>query len=41
MDKMGSRADEHRLAEERCVGLYNALVDGEDDVDNSDADNKE
>ena len=39
--EMGSRADEHRLAEERCVGLYNALVDGVDDVDNSDADNKE
>lgn len=30
-------ADEHRLAEERCVGLYNALVD----VDNPDTDNKE
>ena len=25
--EMGSRADEHRLAEERCIGLYNALVD--------------
>ena len=25
--EMGSRADEHRLAEEQCVGLYNALVD--------------
>ena len=37
MDKMGSRADEHRLAEARCVGLYNALVD---DVDNPDTDNK-
>ena len=34
-------ADEHRLAEARCVGLYNALVDGEDDVDNPDTDNKE
>ena len=35
--EMGSRADEHRLAEERCVGLYNALVD----VDNPDTNNKE
>ena len=34
-------ADEHRLAEARCVGLYNALVDSEDDVDNPDTDNKE
>ena len=25
--EMGSRADEHRLAEERCIGLYNSLVD--------------
>ena len=30
-------ADEHRLAEERCVGLYNALVD----ADNPDTNNKE
>ena len=30
-------ADEHRLAEARCVGLYNALVD----VDNPDTHNKE
>ena len=30
---MGSRADAKRLAEERCVGLYNALVDSEDDAD--------
>lgn len=30
-------AVEHRLAEERCVGLYNALVD----VDNPDTNNKE
>ena len=30
-------ADDHRLAEARCVGLYNALVD----VDNPDTDNKE
>ena len=35
--EMGSRADEHRLAEERCIGLYNALVD----VDNPDTNNKE
>ena len=41
MDKMGSRADEHRLAEERCVGLYNALVDVADGTDNPDTDNKE
>ena len=34
-------ADEHRLAEERCVGLYNALVDSENDVDNPDTNNKE
>ncbi len=34
-------ADEHRLAEARCVGLYNALVDGEDGADNPDTDNKE
>ena len=34
-------ADEHRLAEERCVGLYNALVDGVDGADNPDTDNKE
>ena len=38
---MGSRADEHRLAEERCIGLYNALVDVEDDVNNPDTNNKE
>ena len=30
-------ADEHRLAEARCVGLYNALVD----ADNPDTNNKE
>ena len=35
--EMGSRADEHRLAEERCIGLYNALVD----VDDADTNNKE
>ena len=34
-------ADEHRLAEERCIGLYNTLVDGEDGADNPDTDNKE
>jgi len=34
-------ADEHRLAEARCVGLYNALVDGEDGADHPDTDNKE
>ena len=34
-------ADEHRLAEERCVGLYNALVDGEDVAEKPDTDNKE
>ena len=39
--EMGSRADEHRLAEERCIGLYNTLVDGVDDVDNPDTNNKE
>ena len=33
-------ADEHRLAEARCVGLYNALVDGVDGVDNPDTNNK-
>ena len=38
---MGSRADEHRLAEERCVGLYNALVDGEDVAEKPDTNNKE
>lgn len=34
-------ADEHRLAEARCVGLYNALVDGEDGADHPNTDNKE
>ena len=34
-------ADAKRLAEERCVGLYNALVDSEDDADNPDTNNKE
>ena len=35
------RADEHAYAEERAVNLYNALVDGVDDVDNPDTNNKE
>lgn len=30
--EMGSRADEHRLAEERCIGLYNSLVDSNTEV---------
>ena len=34
-------ADEHRLAEERCIGLYNALVDGEDVAEKPDTNNKE
>lgn len=34
-------ADEHRLAEARCVGLYNALVDDVDGVDHPDTNNKE
>ena len=34
-------ADEHRLAEARCVGLYNALVDVADGTDNPDTNNKE
>lgn len=34
---MARIADEHRLAEERCIGLYNALVD----VDYPDTNNKE
>ena len=34
---MAGEADAKRLAEERCVGLYNALVD----ADNPDTDNKE
>ena len=38
---MAGEADAKRLAEERCVGLYNALVDGVDDVDNPDTNNKE
>ena len=35
---MAGEADAKRLAEARCVGLYNALVDG---VDNPDTNNKE
>ena len=38
---MAGEADAKRLAEARCVGLYNALVTIEDGVDNPDADNKE
>ena len=38
---MAGEADAKRLAEERCVGLYNALVDSEDDADNTDTNNKE
>ena len=34
-------ADAKRLAEARCVGLYNALVDGVDDANNPDTNNKE
>ena len=38
---MAGEADTKRLAEERCVGLYNALVDGEDVADHPDTNNKE
>ena len=38
---MAKIADDHRLAEQRCIGLYNTLVDSEDDVDNPDTNNKE
>ena len=38
---MAGEADAKRLAEERCVGLYNALVDSEDDVEKPDTNNKE
>ena len=38
---MAGEADAKRLAEARCVGLYNALVDSGDDVDNPDTHNKE
>ena len=38
---MARIADEHRLAEERCIGLYNALVDGEDVAEKPDTNNKE
>ena len=34
-------ADEHRLAEARCVGLYNALVDDVDVAEKPDTNNKE
>ena len=38
---MAGEADAKRLAEERCVGLYIALVDSEDDANNPDTNNKE
>ena len=38
---MAGEADAKRLAEARCVGLYNALVDSEDGADNPDTNNKE
>ena len=38
---MAGEADTKRLAEARCVGLYNALVDSEDGADNPDTNNKE
>ena len=38
---MAGEADAKRLAEARCVGLYNALVYGEGGADNPDTDNKE
>lgn len=38
---MAGEADAKRLAEARCVGLYNALVDGVDGADNPDTHNKE
>ena len=38
---MAGEADSKRLAEERCVGLYNALVDSEDGAGNPDRNNKE
>lgn len=39
--EMAGEADAKRLAEERCVGLYNALVDVVDGADNPDTNNKE
>lgn len=38
---MAGEADAKRLAEARCVGLYNALVDVVDGADNPDTNNKE
>jgi EAL domain-containing protein (putative c-di-GMP-specific phosphodiesterase class I) len=35
------KVQEHRIAEERAVSLYNALVDSEDGADNPDTNNKE
>ena len=39
--EMGAIAQEHRIAEERAVNLYNALVDGVDGADHPDTNNKE
>ena len=39
--EMGAIAQEHRIAEERAVNLYNALVTIEAGVDNPDTNNKE
>ena len=38
---MAGEADAKRLAEARCVGLYNALVDVVDGADHPDTNNKE
>lgn len=38
---MAGEADAKKLAEARCVGLYNALVDVVDGADNPDTNNKE
>ena len=38
---MAGEADAKRLAEERCVGLYNALVDVADGAEKPDTNNKE
>ena len=39
--EMAREADTKRLAEERCVGLYNALVDVSDIANKTNTDNKE
>ena len=39
--EMGAIAQEHRIAEERAVSLYNALVDSVDGADHPDTNNKE